>query len=160
MSVRHYGAIKIISEQLRRELPGLRGFSEEGIKKMRTFAEFWHHYLNPSPTATDLENRNTLAILGIEYVTRMQLRGGEASAEKFLTRDFFTGSLRRKFSHVRFFHGRPSAEKFLTRVFFTGRLPAKKGCGPTARRGAGNTPGCRPWGKKRTRERRLRLFAR
>ena len=79
------GAIKIFSEQLRRELPGLRSFSEEGIKKMRTFAEFWHHYLNPSPTATDLENRNTLAILGIEYVTRMQLRGGEASAENFLT---------------------------------------------------------------------------
>ena len=79
------GAIKIFSEQLRRELPGLRGFSEEGIKKMRTFAEFWHHYLNPSPTATDLENRNTLAILGIEYVTRMQLREGEASAENFLT---------------------------------------------------------------------------
>ena len=40
------GAIKVISEQLRRELPGLRGFSEESIKKMRTFAEFWSQYLN------------------------------------------------------------------------------------------------------------------
>ena len=48
------GAIKTISEQLRRELPGLRGFSEESIKKMRTFAEYWHHYLNRSPTATDM----------------------------------------------------------------------------------------------------------
>lgn len=37
------GAIRTISEQLRRELPGLRGFSEESIKKMRTFAEYWHH---------------------------------------------------------------------------------------------------------------------
>ena len=37
-------AIKLISEQLKRELPGLRGFSEESIKKMRTFSEFWTNY--------------------------------------------------------------------------------------------------------------------
>lgn len=48
------GAIKSISEQLQRELPGLRGFSEESIKKMRTFAEFWSKYLNQSPSATEL----------------------------------------------------------------------------------------------------------
>ena len=53
------GAIKAISEQLKRELPGLRGFSEESIKKMRIFSEFWSRYLNRSPTATDLENTNT-----------------------------------------------------------------------------------------------------
>ena len=61
------GAIKTISEQLRRELPGLRGFSEESIKKMRTFAEYWYHYLNQSPTATDLETENTLAIITHDY---------------------------------------------------------------------------------------------
>ena len=49
------GAIKSISEQLRRELPGLRGFSEESIKKMRTFSEFWSQYLNRSPMATDMD---------------------------------------------------------------------------------------------------------
>ena len=49
------GAIKTISNQLRRELPGLRGFSEESIKKMRTFAEFWSMYINRSPLATDSE---------------------------------------------------------------------------------------------------------
>ena len=49
------GAIKSISEQLQRELPGLRGFSEESIKKMRTFAEFWSQYINRSPAATDLK---------------------------------------------------------------------------------------------------------
>jgi len=52
------GAIKSISDQLRRELPGLRGFSEESIKKMRTFAEFWSQYINRSPTATDLDSFN------------------------------------------------------------------------------------------------------
>lgn len=57
------GAIATISEQLRRELPGLRGFSEESIKKMRTFAEFWAPYLNWSPVATDLKQNNAEAII-------------------------------------------------------------------------------------------------
>jgi len=50
------GAISRISEQLRRELPGLRGFSAESIKKMRTFYEFWQPMMiNRSPVATDLQ---------------------------------------------------------------------------------------------------------
>ena len=36
------GAIETISEQLRKELPGLRGFSSRNIKNMRTFFEEWH----------------------------------------------------------------------------------------------------------------------
>lgn len=35
------GAIKAISEQLTYELPGLKGFSETMIKRMRTFYEEW-----------------------------------------------------------------------------------------------------------------------
>ncbi len=35
------GALKSISEQLQKELPGLRGFSETQMKKMRTFYEQW-----------------------------------------------------------------------------------------------------------------------
>ena len=57
------GAIKRISDQLQRELPGLRGFSEESIKKMRTFAEFWCRYINRSPVATDLKEANTPAVI-------------------------------------------------------------------------------------------------
>ena len=34
------GAIEAISEQIRKEMPGLRGFSAESMKKMRTFSEF------------------------------------------------------------------------------------------------------------------------
>ncbi len=48
------GAIRTISEQLRRELPGLRGFSEESIKKMRTFAEFWSPFIIRSPMASEI----------------------------------------------------------------------------------------------------------
>lgn len=49
------GAIEVISEQIRKEMPGLRGFSAENMKKMRTFSEFWSQFINRSPMATDLQ---------------------------------------------------------------------------------------------------------
>lgn len=49
------GAISRISERLKRELPGLRGFSEQNIRNMRTFAEYWEAYLKCSPTASELQ---------------------------------------------------------------------------------------------------------
>jgi len=49
------GAIDGISQQLRRELPGLRGFSSQNIRNMRQFAEFWQAYLNHSPMASKIE---------------------------------------------------------------------------------------------------------
>ena len=52
------GAIDSISEQLRRELPGLRGFSGKNIRNMRQFAEFWQKYLIWSPTASKLSLEN------------------------------------------------------------------------------------------------------
>ena len=55
------GAIERISEQLRRELPGLRGFSASSIKDMRAFYEYWCQYINRQPLAVDLqitENKN------------------------------------------------------------------------------------------------------
>ena len=36
------GFIEAVSEQLRKELPGLRGFSAASLRKMRTFYEEWH----------------------------------------------------------------------------------------------------------------------
>ena len=66
-------AIRTISEQLRREMPGLRGFSEESIKSMRQFAEFWKPFFckptedgvsginqNRLPVATELETPSIL----------------------------------------------------------------------------------------------------
>ena len=54
------GAIVNISQQLQKELPGLRGFSCESIKKMRRFYEQWSFIVNRSPMATDspLSNNN------------------------------------------------------------------------------------------------------
>jgi predicted nuclease of restriction endonuclease-like (RecB) superfamily len=52
------GAIDEISQQLRRELPGLRGFSSQNIRNMRQFAEFWQAYLNCSPMASEMSLEN------------------------------------------------------------------------------------------------------
>lgn len=49
------GVINRISEQLRRELPGLRGFSASSIKNMRLFYEFWASFLIRQPTAGELQ---------------------------------------------------------------------------------------------------------
>lgn len=52
------GAIDTISEQLRRELPGLRGFSGQNIRNMRQFAEFWQQFLFCSPTASKMKKED------------------------------------------------------------------------------------------------------
>lgn len=56
------GAIETISEQLRRELPGLRGFSPTSIKKMRQFYEQWCNIVNRPPMEDDLQITNNEAI--------------------------------------------------------------------------------------------------
>ena len=47
------GAIAQISQLLQKELPGLRGFSESGIKRMRTFYEGWCKYISNRPMPLD-----------------------------------------------------------------------------------------------------------
>jgi len=47
------GAIAAISDLLQKELPGLKGFSESAIKRMRTFYEGWARYVTNRPTALD-----------------------------------------------------------------------------------------------------------
>lgn len=53
------GAIEQISEQLQKELPGLRGFSATSIKKMRQFFEEWKVLIRP-PSAVDLIDSETV----------------------------------------------------------------------------------------------------
>ena len=56
------GAIETISEQLRRELPGLRGFSPTSIKKMRQFYERWCNIVNRQPMADNLQTTKNEAL--------------------------------------------------------------------------------------------------
>lgn len=56
------GAIETISAQLRREMPGLRGFSASNIKNMRQFFEAWTTVLNRQPMAGDLDFTEFLSL--------------------------------------------------------------------------------------------------
>ena len=63
------GAIVNISQQLQKELPGLRGFSCESIKKMRRFYEQWSFIVNRSPLATDSQLSDNNEDIKIDSLT-------------------------------------------------------------------------------------------
>ncbi|MBO5345794.1 MAG: DUF1016 family protein [Paludibacteraceae bacterium] len=56
-------AIKLISEQLKNELPGLRGFSETSLRKMRIFYEQWQLLENRPPVADEMQELGNEDIL-------------------------------------------------------------------------------------------------
>lgn len=69
------GAIEAISEQIRKEMPGLRGFSAENMKKMRTFSEFWSQFINRSPMATDLQKTEDECVIETDLFSLQHLFG-------------------------------------------------------------------------------------
>ena len=72
------GAIEMISDQLRRELPGLRGFGVSNIKNMRQFYEAWSSCINRQPTADDLQpvdNESILPSNALLHVNRQPMAG-------------------------------------------------------------------------------------
>lgn len=84
------GAIDRISEQLRRELPGLRGFSATSIKKMRTFYEFWCQYINRPPMAVDFQTTENKAVIDIDSfaLQKWSPLAVEINREEFLSVSF------------------------------------------------------------------------
>ena len=68
------GAIDAISEQLDRELPGLKGFSARNLRNMRTFYEEWSILDRPIPASSSVEG-NILADASakIEDAATMQI---------------------------------------------------------------------------------------
>ena len=58
--------INRISEQLKRELPGLRGFSGQNIRNMRSFAEYWEKYLKCSPSASILKPTDLQMVIDVD----------------------------------------------------------------------------------------------
>lgn len=81
------GALARISAQLRRELPGLRGFSATSLKNMRTFFEFWQPFINRQPWADDLpqsKNINIDALSLQQWPTQLN----ELNREEFLSISF------------------------------------------------------------------------
>lgn len=85
-------AINTISEQLQKELPGLKGFSPTSIKKMRQFYEKWSVLVNRPPMAGDLqgeENHDDINCLKLLELNRPPM------ANDLSYQDFFALS----FSH-------------------------------------------------------------
>lgn len=64
------GALGVISGRLRRELPGLRGFSERNLKYMRTFFEEWSPYFendrNSAVAIAELSEDEQIAVQQLE----------------------------------------------------------------------------------------------
>lgn len=60
------GALEAISSQLRRELPGLRGYSASALKNMRKFYENWSMLDPDSSVATDESSNSTIALADLE----------------------------------------------------------------------------------------------
>lgn len=91
--------LETISSQLRKELPGLRGFSAENLKKMRQFYENWAFLENSNSTVTndELPNPNEKSVIkttdlsnsqnSIIVITDLKLSGINLS--DFPVEDFF-----------------------------------------------------------------------
>ncbi|MDO5575916.1 MAG: PDDEXK nuclease domain-containing protein [Fibrobacter sp.] len=58
-------AIEVISEELQKQLPGLRGFSATNMKYMRLFYEIWTDSLNRQPLADDLSSESDTELMVI-----------------------------------------------------------------------------------------------
>ena len=73
------GDVKAISRQLSYELPGLRGFSETSLKKMRQFYEQWQILENRPPMANDSQTAgNEIVVEGnaVSSLNRPPMAGG------------------------------------------------------------------------------------
>ena len=69
------GFIEAISEQLRKELPGLRGFSAASLRKMRTFYEEWHMLSDNSFVETNkLVNVESNSFVGTNDLATIQFK--------------------------------------------------------------------------------------
>lgn len=80
------GAINAISEQLHRELPGLRGFSSSAIKRMRTFYEQWQMLeFRPLPVGETEEPDNKI---DSQLLVNRPLAVGELSWQEFFAISF------------------------------------------------------------------------
>lgn len=84
------GAIKSISEQLKHELPGLRGFSETSLKKMRLFYEQWKLLENRPPTADELETSDNNGVIeeNAIYLLNRPPLAGDLDINDFLNISF------------------------------------------------------------------------
>lgn len=76
------GAIEKISEQLHKELPGLRGFSAANIKFMRQFYEAWSKDFESLTAVSEIKKQKTLTAVS-EIDTMQLVKGNNLQGETF-----------------------------------------------------------------------------
>ena len=90
-------AIEAISEQLQKELPGLRGFGIRNLKNMRTFYEEWQDFFNSAAVAAELKSdrqnlmeKNHKFIIDCDLLVRLnrQPMAAKFEIEEFLSLGF------------------------------------------------------------------------
>ena len=70
-------AIGVISDLLQQELPGLRGFSETNIKRMRIFYEEWRSLFENRPLLTDDLETQMILMGNFEHIAIRPLLADE-----------------------------------------------------------------------------------
>ena len=83
------GAIETISEQLHKELPGLRGFSSANIKFMRQFYEEWNECINSLTTVSEFNSDKSLTAVS-EIDTHQLININNGRDGKFNFDDFLS----------------------------------------------------------------------
>ena len=66
-----------ISQQLQKELPGLRGFSATNIKNMRSFYEEWSPFVNCQPMADENKTLTAVSDSELNSLIAVELKSGK-----------------------------------------------------------------------------------
>jgi predicted nuclease of restriction endonuclease-like (RecB) superfamily len=80
-------AIEVISNNLQKSLPGLRGFSPGNMRKMRQFYEQWSNLTKCSPSASELQRSDNEEDISINQLSNLNC---SPTASELDLRDFFS----------------------------------------------------------------------
>jgi hypothetical protein len=80
-------AIEVISNNLQKSLPGLRGFSPGNMRKMRQFYEHWSNLTKCSPSASELQRADNEEDISINQLSNLNC---SPTASELDLRDFFS----------------------------------------------------------------------
>lgn len=106
-------AIGVISDLLQQELPGLRGFSETNIKRMRIFYEEWRSLFDNRPLLADELEISMIPMGNSEHITIRPLTTDELSPEELVA--FLTVGFSNHYEIL------AHAKEFQQRLFYIGK---------------------------------------
>lgn len=124
------GAIQSISEQLQKELPGLRGFGASSIKNMRQFYEQWSDYIIRQPLAGESqEEENEKDIIRQPSAVELQRTNGIPVAPLNFRQTLFDINTAHDFLSISFSHHMEILNKTATveqRIFYIQQTATNK----------------------------------